>query len=49
LKQGWSNKQIAAEMGISDKTVKVYMSTLYRKLGVNNRTQASLLASRGSC
>jgi len=49
LKQGWSNKQIAAEMGISDKTVKVYMSTLYRKLGVNNRAQASLLASRGSC
>jgi DNA-binding NarL/FixJ family response regulator len=49
LKQGLSNRQIAAQMGISDKTVKVYMSTLYRKLGVNNRAQASLLASRGAC
>jgi DNA-binding NarL/FixJ family response regulator len=49
LKQGLSNKQIAAEMGISDKTVKVYMSTLYRKLGVNSRAQASLIASGGSC
>jgi DNA-binding NarL/FixJ family response regulator len=45
LKQGLSNKQIAAGMGISDKTVKVYMSTLYRKLGVNNRAQASLLVA----
>jgi DNA-binding NarL/FixJ family response regulator len=43
LKQGLSNKQIAAEMGISDKTVKVYMSTLYRKLGVNSRAQALFL------
>jgi DNA-binding NarL/FixJ family response regulator len=43
LKRGLCNKQIAIGMGISDKTVKVYMSTLYRKLGVNSRAQALFL------
>ena len=43
LKRGLRNKQIAFEMGITEKTVKAYMSTLYRKLGVNSRTQALIL------
>jgi DNA-binding NarL/FixJ family response regulator len=43
LKQGLRNKQIAFELGLSEKTVKAYMSTLYRKLGVSSRTQALLL------
>jgi len=43
LKRGLRNKQIASEMGITEKTVKAYMSTLYRKLGVNSRTQALIL------
>ena len=43
LKRGLRNKQIAFEMGVSEKTVKAYMSTLYRKLGVNSRTQALIL------
>ena len=43
LKRGLRNKQIAFEMGVTEKTVKSYMSTLYRKLGVNSRTQALIL------
>lgn len=43
LKRGLRNKQIAFELGLSEKTVKAYMSTLYRKLGVSSRTQALLL------
>ena len=43
LKRGLRNKQIAFEMGITEQTVKSYMSKLYRKLGVNSRTQALIL------
>jgi DNA-binding NarL/FixJ family response regulator len=43
LKRGLRNKQIAFEMNVSEKTVKAYMSTIYRKLGVNNRMQALIL------
>jgi len=43
LKRGLRNKQIAFEMGVTEKTVKSYMSTLYRKLGVSSRTQALIL------
>jgi DNA-binding NarL/FixJ family response regulator len=43
LKRGLRNKQIAFELGLTEKTVKAYMSTLYRKLGVNSRTQALIL------
>jgi len=40
LKKGLGNRQIAFELGLSEKTVKAYMSTLYRKLGVGSRSQA---------
>ncbi len=30
---GWSNKQIAFAMGISEGTIKVYMSKVFKKLG----------------
>jgi DNA-binding NarL/FixJ family response regulator len=43
LKRGLRNKEIAFELGLAEKTVKAYMSVLYRKLGVNSRTQALLL------
>jgi DNA-binding NarL/FixJ family response regulator len=48
LKRGLRNKQIAFELGLSEKTVKAYMSTLYRKLGVSSRTQALLLVQEMS-
>jgi DNA-binding NarL/FixJ family response regulator len=40
LRRGLRNKQIAFELGLTERTVKAYVSTLYKKLGVNTRTQA---------
>jgi DNA-binding NarL/FixJ family response regulator len=44
LRQGKSNKQIARELDISEGTVKLHLQRIMRKLHVNNRTQAALLA-----
>jgi DNA-binding NarL/FixJ family response regulator len=44
LSAGLLNKQIAAELGVSEATVKAHVSALMQKLGVSNRTQAVLLA-----
>lgn len=43
LAAGMLNKQIAWELGISEATVKVHMTTILRKLNVQNRTQVALL------
>lgn len=43
LARGRLNKQIAAELGISEQTTKAHVSATMAKLGVRNRTQASLL------
>ena len=39
LRMGYSNKQIAYEMGIAESTVKAHMSILMKKLKVTNRIQ----------
>jgi two-component system, NarL family, response regulator LiaR len=41
---GHSNKRIALELGIAEKTVKTHVGHLLAKLGVTDRTQAALLA-----
>ena len=46
VSQGLLNKQIAYDMGISEATVKAHVTAIMNKLGVNNRTQAVLAASR---
>jgi len=43
---GLSNKRIARELGIAEKTVKTHVSHVFEKLGVSDRTQAALLAVR---
>src|SRR5579875_775489 len=43
---GCSNKEIAGKLGITEKTVKVHVSHILSKLGVYDRTQAILAASR---
>jgi DNA-binding NarL/FixJ family response regulator len=43
---GKLNKQIAHDLGVSEQTVKDHVSTILRKLGATNRTQAILLASQ---
>ncbi len=40
LARGLANKQIAAELGISEHTVKFHVSSIYTKLNATNRTQA---------
>ena len=46
IAHGRSNKRIALELGISEKTVKAHVGHLLAKLGVADRTQAALLAVR---
>jgi DNA-binding NarL/FixJ family response regulator len=46
IAQGHSNKQIARELGVAEKTVKTHVGHLLAKLGVADRTQAALLAVR---
>lgn len=43
LADGLLNKQIAYEMSISEATVKAHLTTIFRKLHANNRTQALLV------
>lgn len=44
--QGKTNKQIASELGLSEKTVKAHVTAIFKILGVVNRTQAVLVARR---
>ncbi len=46
IARGRSNKRIALELGIAEKTVKTHVGHLLAKLGVTDRTQAALLAVR---
>jgi DNA-binding NarL/FixJ family response regulator len=46
IARGRSNKRIALELGISEKTVKTHVGHLLAKLGVSDRTQAALMAVR---
>jgi DNA-binding NarL/FixJ family response regulator len=46
VSQGLLNKQIAYDMGISEATVKAHVTAIMNKLGVSNRTQAVLAASK---
>jgi NarL family two-component system response regulator LiaR len=44
IARGRSNKRIAFELGISEKTVKTHVGHVLAKLGVTDRTQAAVLA-----
>jgi DNA-binding NarL/FixJ family response regulator len=46
LCQGRLNKQIAWELAIAETTVKAHVTAIMRKLGVQSRTQAVLLAQQ---
>jgi DNA-binding NarL/FixJ family response regulator len=44
LAEGRSNKEIAAALHLTEGTIKGYVSTIFDKLGVADRTQAALYA-----
>lgn len=44
ISAGADNLKIASHLGISERTVKAHVSSLYRKLNQENRTQIALLA-----
>jgi DNA-binding NarL/FixJ family response regulator len=46
LAQGRANKQIAARLGVSERTVKFHVSSIFRKLDASNRTEAVTLAAQ---
>jgi DNA-binding NarL/FixJ family response regulator len=44
LAEGKSNRDIAGNLYLSEKTVKAHLAAIFRKLGVTNRTQAAMAA-----
>ena len=46
IRRGCCNKDIANRLRISEKTVKHYLTTIFRKLEVRNRTELALLDPR---
>ena len=46
IAEGLTNRQIAEEMFLAEKTVKNYVSSILAKLGLERRTQAAVLASK---
>jgi len=43
---GLSNRRIARQLGIAEKTVKNHLAAIFMKLRVSDRTQAALYAVR---
>ena len=46
--QGLTNAQIAARMGVTVHAVKFHLASIYRKLGVANRTEAAVVFLRSN-
>jgi len=46
LGEGYANKAIAAELGITERTTRTHVSSILAKLGLSSRTQAALWATR---
>ncbi|UQX90294.1 response regulator transcription factor [Jatrophihabitans telluris] len=46
LQSGRTNRQIARQLYISEKTVSVHVSNILAKLGVRSRTEAAAVAGR---
>ena len=46
VRAGLANKQIARRLGISERTVKAHLTSVFQRIGVTDRTQAALWAER---
>jgi DNA-binding NarL/FixJ family response regulator len=45
IKQAKANKEIAYELRLTEGTIKEYLFTIFKKLGVKNRTELALWAT----
>lgn len=48
LKKGFSNREIAEALFITDDAVKFHLTRIYRKLGVKSRAEAIVLILNGN-
>jgi DNA-binding NarL/FixJ family response regulator len=46
VREGLANKQIGRRLGISERTVKAHLTSVFQRIGVADRTQAALWAER---
>jgi two-component system nitrate/nitrite response regulator NarP len=44
IRRGLRNREIAKELGVTEGTVKVYLHSIFEKLGVKNRTELAIRA-----
>lgn len=44
VRKGMRNREIAAELGVTEGTVKTYLHAIFEKLGVSNRTELAIRA-----
>ncbi len=47
MAEGKSNKEVARDLDLQEKTVKHYMTAILGKLHARNRTEAALIAREG--
>ena len=46
VREGLANKQIARRLGITERTVKAHLTSIFATIGVGDRTSAALWAER---
>lgn len=46
ISRGLTNKEISQKLGLTDGTTRNYMSQIYQKIGLRNRTETALLANQ---
>ena len=47
IAEGCTNKEVGAKLGLSEKTVKNYLSTVFEKLHVSRRAEAAVIYAQG--
>ena len=47
VSRGMTNTQVAAQLGLSVHGIKFHLASIYRKLGVSNRTEAAVAFAVG--